>query len=62
MIKDAIRRMFGQVSQRELMQRELDSAGRALLEALSAAEYAEAMCVYHRARIERLTATLKEQT
>ena len=38
-----------------LAQRELEQARRQLLEAESAAEYAEAMSVYHRTRIERLT-------
>lgn len=42
-----------------LAARELDEARRQLLVAESAAEYANAMCVYHEARIERLQRYLK---
>jgi hypothetical protein len=41
-----------------LAAQEYDQARRALLEAHSAREYAEAMVTYHQARIERLKATL----
>ena len=59
MIREYLRRCFGALSRAELMQRELDQAHRSLLEALSAREYADAMCSYHQARIERLTAALR---
>ena len=42
-----------------LAARELDEARRQLLVAESAAEYANAMCAYHRSRIERLQRYLK---
>jgi hypothetical protein len=57
-IRDQIRRLCGNISHAELMQRELDQAHRSLLEAYSAREYAEAMVTYHQNRIERLKATL----
>jgi len=41
-----------------LAAQEYDQARRALLEAHSAREYAEAMVTYHQNRIERLKATL----
>ena len=59
MIRDHIRRLCGNISHAELMQRELDQAHRSLLEAHSAREYADAMCAYHQARIERLTGALR---
>jgi hypothetical protein len=55
-----IKRMLRGASPEELAARELDSARRALLEAQSAREYADAMVTYHRTRIERLRAVLKE--
>ena len=58
MIRDHIRRLCGNISHAELMQRELDQAHRSLLEAQSSREYAESMVTYHQARIERLKATL----
>jgi hypothetical protein len=61
MIRDHIRRLCGNISHAELMQNELDQAHRSLLEAHSAREYAEAMVTYHRARIERLKATLARE-
>jgi hypothetical protein len=60
-IRDQIRRLCGNISHAELMQNELDQAHRSLLEAHSAREYAEAMVTYHRARIERLKATLARE-
>lgn len=60
MIREYLRRCFGSLSRAELMQRELDQAHRSLLEAQSAREYADAMCVYHQARIERLSVALRE--
>jgi len=44
----------------ELAIRELDSAERSLLEALSAAEYARRMAEYHTDRIHRLTIYLRD--
>lgn len=61
MIREYLRRCFGALSHNERMQRELDQARTALLEALSAREYADAMCSYHQARIERLGAALRGQ-
>ena len=49
-----IRELLAAPSAEILAQRELEHARRELLAAESAAEYAEAMSVYHRARIERL--------
>jgi len=46
--------LFRRPSPEVLAARELDEARRDLLSAQSAAEYADAMCVYHQARIERL--------
>ena len=60
MIRDHIRRLCGNISHAELMQRELDQAHRSLLEAHSAREYAESMVAYHQARIARLSAALRE--
>jgi hypothetical protein len=60
MIREYIRRLCGNISHAELMQRELDQAHRSLLEAHSAREYAESMVTYHQARIERLSAALRE--
>ena len=59
MIREYLRRCFGSLPRAELMQRELDQAHRSLLEAHSAREYADAMCAYHQARIERLTGALR---
>ena len=44
----------------ELAAKELDSAERSLLEALSAAEYARRMAEYHTDRIHRLTIYLRD--
>ena len=46
---------------KELAAKELDSAQRRLLDALSAQEYARRMADYHSDRIKRLTAYLKEE-
>jgi hypothetical protein len=43
----------------EMAQAELAEAQRSRLQALSAAEYAEAMALYHAKRIDRLTAFLE---
>lgn len=59
MIREYLRRCFGSLSRAELMQGELDQAHRSLLEAQTSREYADSMCVYHQARIKRLTADLK---
>lgn len=45
-------------SPEELMARELDSARRGLLEALSARDYAVSLVAYHETRIDRLRAML----
>lgn len=51
--------LFRPASPEVLAARELDDARRQLLAAESAAEYADAMCAYHRSRIERLQRYLK---
>jgi hypothetical protein len=51
--------MFRPASPEVLAARELDEARRQLLAAESAAEYADAMCAYHRSRIDRLQRYLK---
>ena len=51
--------MFRPASPEVLAARELDEARRQLLAAESAAEYAGAMCAYHRSRIDRLQRYLK---
>lgn len=61
MIREYLRRCFGALSHNERMQRELDQARVALLEAQSAKEYADAMCIYHQARIVRLSTKLKDE-
>lgn len=49
-----LKRLFRMPSPEELAARELDQARRALLEAQSAREYADAMVTYHQRRIDRL--------
>lgn len=61
MIREYLRRCFGSLSRAELMQGELDQAHRSLLEAQTSREYADAMCAYHKARIDRLSARLKDE-
>ena len=51
--------LFRPASPEVLAARELDEARRQLLAAESAAEYADAMCAYHRSRIDRLQRYLK---
>ena len=51
--------LFRPASPEVLAARELDEARRQLLAAESAAEYADAMCAYHRSRIERLQRYLR---
>jgi len=53
---------FRKPSPLRLATQELEDAQRELLAASSASEYAEAMCVYHQARIERLRAMIGELT
>ena len=48
-------------SAKEIAAKELESAQRKLLDALSAQEYAQRMADYHSDRIKRLTAYLKEE-
>ena len=50
--------MFQPAAAEVLAAQEYDDARRALLEAYSAREYADAMVNYHTKRIERLKATL----
>lgn len=53
-----IKSVYQPLSAEVLAAQEYDQARRALLEAHSAREYAEAMVTYHQRRIERLRATL----
>lgn len=57
--RQSLTAMFRPASPEVLAARELDEARRQLLVAESAAEYANAMCVYHEARIDRLQWYLK---
>lgn len=59
MIREYLRRCFGVFSHNEKIQRELSQARASLLEAQSAREYADAMCIYHQTRIKRLASELK---
>ena len=58
-MKQLLTALFRPRSAEELAAQELASARRELLAAESAAEYADAMCAYHRSRIERLQRYLK---
>jgi hypothetical protein len=53
---------FRKPSPLALATQELEDAQREHLVASSAAEYAEAMCIYHQQRIERLRATIADLT
>lgn len=53
-----IKSVYQPPSAEVLAAQEYDQARRALLEAHSAREYAEAMVTYHQRRIERLRSTL----
>ena len=53
-LRQSLAGMFRPASPEVLAARELDEAKRSLLAAQSAAEYAEAMCIYHERRIDRL--------
>ena len=57
--RQSLTAMFRPASPEVLAARELDEAKRSLLAAQSAAEYAEAMCIYHERRIDRLQRHLK---
>ena len=52
--------LFRPPSPLALATRELEEAERSLLSAHSAAEYADAMVLYHSQRIERLRSTIRE--
>jgi len=56
-----IKDYFRLPSAKELAAKELETAQRKLLDALSAQEYARRMADYHSDRIKRLTAYLKEE-
>tara|TARA_R110000868_G_scaffold46604_1_gene153748 strand:+ start:7 stop:255 length:249 start_codon:yes stop_codon:yes gene_type:complete len=58
---DHIKDYFRLPSAKELAAKELETAQRKLLDALSAQEYAKRMADYHSDRIKRLTAYLKEE-
>jgi hypothetical protein len=57
-----LRSLFSPLSPFELAAKELVEAQRALLQSESACEYAEAMSLYHQARIERLSTFINETT
>jgi hypothetical protein len=59
---DLIKDYFRLPSAKEIAAKELESAQRKLLDALSAQEYARRMADYHQDRIKRLTAYLKDET
>jgi hypothetical protein len=59
---DQIKDYFRLPSAKELAAKELETAQRKLLDALSAQEYAKRMGDYHSDRIKRLTAYLKDET
>ena len=59
-MKETLRTLFRRASAEELMQRELDEARKALLEALSGRDYAEALVQYHSSRIDRLRSMLAQ--
>lgn len=52
--------IFRTPSALEIAARELSNAERALLEAQSAKEYADAMCTYHGDRIDRLRRYIRD--
>ena len=59
---DLIKDYFRLPSAKEIAAKELESAQRKLLDALSAQEYAKRMADYHSDRIKRLTTYLKEES
>ena len=61
-VREFLAGLFRPAPPEVLAARELDDARRQLLQAQSAAEYADAMCAYHQARIERLQGYLRGET
>lgn len=61
-IVDYVRSWFAVPSAEVLALRELEEAKRKLLDAQTGREYADSMCKYHEARIERLTTYLHAVT
>jgi len=59
---EQIKDYFRLPSAKELAAKELETAQRKLLEALSAQEYAKRMADYHSDRIKRLTTYLKDES
>lgn len=59
-MRKMIQTLFRPRSPEEDMARELFEARKALLEALTGQEYAQAMVEYHQTRIKRLQASLQE--
>ena len=57
-----IKSLLATPSAEVLALRELEDAKRKLLEAQTGREYAHSMCMYHEARIKRLTAYLHTAT
>jgi len=56
---DDLKALFCKPSPEVLMMRELDTARRGLLEALTARDYAETLVAYHERRIDRLRSMLE---
>ena len=59
---DQLKNYFRLPSAKELAAKELETAQRKLLEALSAQEYAKRMADYHQDRIKRLSAYLRDES
>ena len=59
---EQIKDYFRLPSAKELAAKELETAQRKLLEALSAQEYAKRMADYHPDRIKRLTTYLRDES
>jgi hypothetical protein len=57
-----LKSLFRPLASLELAAQELIEAQRSLLASESAGEYADAMSLYHRARIERLSALISNST
>jgi hypothetical protein len=59
---DQLKNYFRLPSAKELAAKELETAQRKLLEALSAQEYAKRMADYHQDRIKRLSTYLRDES
>ena len=59
---EAVKNIYATPSAEVIAMKELEDAKRKLLEAQTGREYAHSMCMYHEARIKRLTAYLHDVT